>query len=766
MIRPLITALAPLASGAAGAAVPLFAAKCPNGLTADSSSKGQIYVSGKLAKVIKRPDGQVTAQSAGVCIDITPRGDQPPRITSTSRDRNVVECEAVAFKASDGAAAGAPPAGREPSAARAGRGRSDATGPVACAEGKGQPTGQCEMGVARDGGASVTVVVTRPDGRKRAIFFDKGKPVSADLSQAGGNMRFRAKKTANGMYPIDAGNEHDEFPESVVFGGRIRVLALLGRPRPNSVRPATRGASGVILRRLLCFAALLATAAGHAEAAVVVPANAIAVEPVVPCFVLPPQGLAFDAKFDCGYVVVPENSAAPAGRRVKLGFLRLKARSATKAPPVFMLAGGPGSSLIQPLTFGLFAPQLLGPLLDDRDVVILDQRGTAHTRPHLDCPDFYGLAWSSYQQGLSEEAATALQRRVLQRCIDGFRTQGIDLAAYNSLAIAADIDAARRALGYGRIVLYGASFGAQIAQHTMRDFPGMLDAVILDGTNSLSRKSWIEDRALDIEFSMKHLDALCRDDARCRQAYDLPALVERAIALFDAGPIGATFTDPKQPGVALPIELHRTDLLSTIYAMQGDKIGVMSLPALLDSMVRDGRASMAATLGQIKGQQLLAQRGATAGGTAILMYLAVVCSDDPARSLDELVTDGVRSCYALLMGQAVARDLIGLCATVGMPELPASTDVDVTTGVPTLILSGGLDVATPTFRSEVVARSLPRARLVVFPDGTHVQLGAVNLCAARIITDFARDPRTSLPLDCVKESRFPGFVLPDGTSSR
>jgi hypothetical protein len=101
-----------------------------------------------------------------------------------------------------------------------------------------------------------------------------------------------------------------------------------------------------------------------------------------------------------------------------------------------------------------------------------------------------------------------------------------------------------------------------------------------------------------------------------------------------------------------------------------------------------------------------------------------------------------------------------------MPELPASTDVDVTTDVPTLILRGGLDVATPTFRSEVVARSLPRARLVVFPDGTHVQLGAINLCAVRIVTAFVRDPGAPLPLECVKESRFPGFVLPDGRTSR
>jgi len=61
--------------------------------------------------------------------------------------------------------------------------------------------------------------VTRPDGRKRFIFFEKGRAVSADLSQADGNMNFRAAKSGSGMFLIDAGDERYEFPESVVFGG-------------------------------------------------------------------------------------------------------------------------------------------------------------------------------------------------------------------------------------------------------------------------------------------------------------------------------------------------------------------------------------------------------------------------------------------------------------------------------------------------------------------------------------------------------------------
>jgi len=78
--------------------------------------------------------------------------------------------------------------------------------------------GQCDFGVARDGGGSATVVVTMPDGRKRAIFFEKGKAVSADLSQADGNMEFSATKESD-LDTIRAGDERYEIPEAVVFGG-------------------------------------------------------------------------------------------------------------------------------------------------------------------------------------------------------------------------------------------------------------------------------------------------------------------------------------------------------------------------------------------------------------------------------------------------------------------------------------------------------------------------------------------------------------------
>jgi pimeloyl-ACP methyl ester carboxylesterase len=423
-----------------------------------------------------------------------------------------------------------------------------------------------------------------------------------------------------------------------------------------------------------------------------------------------------------------------------------------------MLDGGPGGSLIGASTLGLFQPGFLGPILDQRDVVILDQRGTRYAVPALDCAEFSRLPWTSASRGLGQAQAEALER-----CVGDLRRQGVDLATYNSVVIAADLNAARAALGYERIVYYGASYGAQLGQHVMRDFPGMLEAVILDGANSLSRKSWIEDRALDIDYSMRHLTALCNADTKCRATYDIPALIERGLKLFDEGPIAASYTDPADPATTLKFEIREPDFAALIYRMQSYKIVVMALPMTLKTLVDGGRESVGAQLGPTVGAALLAERSGSPGPMASIMHMAVVCSDDPVRSVDELVLDGA-SRYATVMGMGMgmAREYVRYCNSIAVPSLPDSTDVNVASTIPTLILSGGLDAQTPTFRSEIVARTLPNARLVVFPDTTHVQMGAINLCAGKIMAAFVRNPKGALSLACVRESRFPGFVLPEG----
>lgn len=119
---------------------------------------------------------------------------------------------------SGAAAAGGNAAALEQATQRASEGRFNAAGEIPCAQAKAQPMRPCSFGVTRAGGGTAVVVVTLPDGRKRFLFFEKGRASSTDLSQADGDTSLKVNKQED-LYRIDAGRERYEIPEAVVFGG-------------------------------------------------------------------------------------------------------------------------------------------------------------------------------------------------------------------------------------------------------------------------------------------------------------------------------------------------------------------------------------------------------------------------------------------------------------------------------------------------------------------------------------------------------------------
>ena len=502
-----------------------------------------------------------------------------------------------------------------------------------------------------------------------------------------------------------------------------------------------------------------------AEAAV--PSMQPRYEPLPPqaeCFLKPPENLGIEFDLDCGYIVVPEFYDRETDRPVKLGFTRLNSSSETAASPLFMLLGGPGQSFNDPTYFLNFRPEILGQILETRDIVLLDQRGTQNTDTFLDCPEYYQLGWEVSQQGLDRQAAIDLEMGTLQKCIDQFKAQGVDLNAYNSVNIAADVNAARQAMGYDRIIYYGASYGSQLGQHVMRDFPEMLEAVVLDGAGALSRKSWVEDRALDAQWGIDNLIALCEADEKCNETYDIPAMLEEASALFADGPITGTYTDPDDPSISVDVEVDESTLFSIFNGQQGSGVGTFSLPAFIWQFAEGGASAVEETVIPLLGSNIVASRDATQGEEAILMHLAVVCSEDYVNSVDDVTVEGVGD-FARVVGQNKGLLYALACPLLDVQQLPDTTDVNVTTDVPTLLLTGDLDVATPYYHSQQVADSLPNSTLVVFPGRTHVQMNGANQCAGQIMTQFVLDPTATLDKSCLAEPLPYSFILPDDSSS-
>lgn len=487
------------------------------------------------------------------------------------------------------------------------------------------------------------------------------------------------------------------------------------------------------------------------------------VETTTGCFVQVPDAMAPSGGTDCGYVVVAQSRSGDVpGGEVRLAYMRIRAVGEATREPLFMLAGGPGKSIVTDDTLLLFRPELLGPVLATRDIVLMEQRGTFRSRPSLDCPEVHGVALDALTAGMDPESARALGQDRIGACIARHRAAGVDFASYNNVESAADVDDVRAALGYDRIVYYGSSYATLLGGYVMRAFPESLAAVILDGTDTQANRSWIENRALNAQWGIDNLTRLCADQQGCAGTFDIPALLEEALDLFDEGPITVSVPLPDGAGEAAEVQVTVTDgdLAQQIYALQTSKYGVSALPIELQQLVAGGREALGSVLAEAGVAAAVAAPDGTEIDNVSLMHAAMVCSDDAVRSIDEIRTEGAGR-YAMLFARTAGAVYVDLCRLVDVPQLPDSFDVDVETDVPVLILSGGLDVQTPYFLSEQVASHLPRATHVIFPAGFHVQIANINRCAVRIARAFLDDPEVEPDAGCVAEEQPLPFVMPE-----
>lgn len=92
-----------------------------------------------------------------------------------------------------------------------------ARGDVPCSVGSGKKQ-SCPFGVIRQcSNGNGTVVIIKPDGRQRSIFFEKGKAIGYDQNP-NQPAKFSATKQGD-LNQVHIGQEHYEIPDAVIFGG-------------------------------------------------------------------------------------------------------------------------------------------------------------------------------------------------------------------------------------------------------------------------------------------------------------------------------------------------------------------------------------------------------------------------------------------------------------------------------------------------------------------------------------------------------------------
>jgi len=181
-----------------------------------------------------------------------------------------------------------------------------------------------------------------------------------------------------------------------------------------------------------------------------------------------------------GLLRVPENRSQIDSRAIEIPIVRYRSRSDHPADPIFWLDGGPGMSNLS------FKPSLR--LLEKHDVVLVGYRG-ADGSSILKCPEI-----TRALKGVDGDVLNAASRANLQRAValaaQNLLAAGVDLEGYTILEVVADLETVREALGYDRVNLLSGSYGTRVAQIVAQLHPDRIVRSIMIGVNPPGHFVW------------------------------------------------------------------------------------------------------------------------------------------------------------------------------------------------------------------------------------------------------------------------------------
>ena len=237
---------------------------------------------------------------------------------------------------------------------------------------------------------------------------------------------------------------------------------------------------------------------------------------------------------DCGYVSVPEDRSKPDGSVIRLAVARLRASVPAPHPdPVIYFAGGPGESPLQRLYWLIDDTRFIW---EERDLIVMDLRGTGHSEPSLECPDYHRKKTELLKLDLQPDEALRREVNALLACKRSLTAQGIDVGAYSPHAVAADVADLAAAMGYEAYNLYSTSFGTLLALTVMRDFPEDVRAVVLDGVWP-PQVNAAESRHANAAFALQALFRRCEAEPDCAERYpELEQDLWAVVRIHDVSP--------------------------------------------------------------------------------------------------------------------------------------------------------------------------------------------------------------------------------------
>ncbi|WP_224245015.1 alpha/beta hydrolase [Hyalangium gracile] len=417
----------------------------------------------------------------------------------------------------------------------------------------------------------------------------------------------------------------------------------------------------------------------------------------------------------CGTYEVFEDRAAKQGRKVPLRVVVVPALAATAEPdPVVLLAGGPGQAATEVKVL-----KMVDRLHRNRDIVLVDQRGTGASRPLKCHPD-------PINEGLAAKFDDAYREEEFKKCVAGYDA---DPRLYTTPIAMDDLDEVREALGYEKLNLWGISYGTRAALVYMRQHPERVRTVVLDGVAPMSLYLPLYmprdgQRALDLLF--EH----CEKDASCAKAFpELRSRVQAMVEQMGQAPVKVSVEHPLT-GVPEEITLSRTVFLQMLFGQLYVPEIATLVPLMLDRATKgDWTPFVALSQGVSGGMSETISHG---------MFFSVVCAEDAPFITDEAIT---REAKGTWFGEQMVRNMLEPCKVWPRGTVPEGYREPVTSSVPTLLLSGELDPVTPPVWGEEAKKTLSRSLHVVVPGVGHntMVLGCIQALMADFVTKGSVD---------------------------
>jgi pimeloyl-ACP methyl ester carboxylesterase len=431
----------------------------------------------------------------------------------------------------------------------------------------------------------------------------------------------------------------------------------------------------------------------------------------------------------CGTYRVFEDRAARSGRTIDLKIVVAPAlRRDPKPDPLFIFEGGPGGGAA---TLAVQRIPMFRHYQTDRDVVLIDQRGTGESNP-LDC------AAEADDDDFASIDEYPVQR--FRACLEKLQA---DARLYTTSIAMDDIDDARQFLGYREINLWGGSYGTRAALVYLKQHEASVRSVVLDGVAPPDMRIPLY-MARDGQRALERLLDDCEHDAAgCAKAYPgLRGTVDTLWVQLAAKPRVAVL----HPRTGKPLSLAVSQRLIASIVFQS--LYSPEIAALLPQLLTD------AAHGNFQGMFALAlstdlPRGAMSEG----MFLSVVCAEDmPRISRDDIATETA----GRFIGSAMFDTRMKPCEFWPRGAVPDDYYAPVASSKPVLIFSGDNDPVTPPFWGAHVAQTLPNSRHIVVPGAGHITL--TRGCVADLVGQFLdRAGAATLDVDCVNSLTRPPF---------